>query len=111
MIVAKHIIAMINHWLSTPPNTYFGSSYGADLSTLLLTPMSSDVANAFLAKMRTDIPILQQLDGEQLAIYVNDVGFEQKRVFLNVGQVALDLTKFDEDLNRNTGENSHADTI
>ena len=48
MILPEHIIAMLNHWLQTPANGYFGSSYGADLNSLLLRPLSTATADIFI---------------------------------------------------------------
>ncbi|SDB86868.1 hypothetical protein [Acinetobacter boissieri] len=92
MIVSADVISMINHWLSTPPNGYFGSSYGADLNGLLLRPMTSDVANTFIAKMKEDLPILAQLHSDQLSLYTENISFEQKKIYLGVGNININLT-------------------
>lgn len=55
MIDTSKILAMIDHWLSTEMHAYFGSDYGADLNSLLLTPLDSPVADRFISKMKKDI--------------------------------------------------------
>lgn len=101
MIITKHVIAMIEHWLTTPPNAYFGSSYGADLNGLLLRPLTSTIADSFIAKMKTDLPILSNLSSDQLALYTTTQGFEKKIIVLSVGDITLDLTHIAEQMKAN----------
>lgn len=93
MIVTQHIIAMIEHWLSTPPNAYIGSRYGAPLNDLILNRLSAPVGNAFIAKMKTDIPILNQLGPDQLSLYSDTEGHETRIIYLRVGNVNINLNK------------------
>lgn len=93
MIVTSHIIDMINHWLSTPVNGYFGSDYGADINSMLLRPLDSDIADSFIAKMKRDIPILEKLDGNQLSLYADTQGFERKIIYLSVGSITINLNE------------------
>lgn len=104
MIDRSDILAMLDHWLNTPVNGYFGSGYGADLNSLLLKSMTSDVADRFIEKMKRDLPILQQLDADQLAIYSTDQGFERKVIVLQVGDIAIDLTSAADNLKQKRGE-------
>lgn len=82
MITASHVVDMLNHWLQTPPNGYFGSSYGCDLNSLLLNPLSTPVADSFVAKLKQDIPLFAELD---ISVLSEDVGFERKNIFLSIG--------------------------
>lgn len=86
MIEAKHVLAMIEHWLYTPPNGYFGSSYGADLKRLLMNPMSTPIADSFVAKLKQDVPLLNDLD---ISVLSENLSFERKRIFLSVGTSGL----------------------
>lgn len=82
---------MIRHWLSTPPNGYFGSPYGADLNSLLLKKDSQEVAEKFLAKMKTDLPILSMLPSNTFELLLSDKGYETAILFLRVGQISINL--------------------
>lgn len=93
MITTATILPMIDDWLSTRPNAYFGSSYGADLQSFLLKPLSAPVADQFLAKMKLDIPVLAGLSDDQLSIQTEDVGFEKKIVHLVLGEISINLNK------------------
>lgn len=104
MITAQHVIQMINHWLKTPPNGYVGSSYGADLNSLLLKALTSNVADAFIAKMKQDLPLLQTLNSEQLALYSESEGFETTRIYLRVGDININLNKVNDQRQQPNGE-------
>ena len=82
MILPEHVVAMLNHWLQTPVNGYFGSSYGADLNSLLLRPLSTATADIFIQKLKRDVPILNDLD---LGISSSNTGFERKQIYLTIG--------------------------
>lgn len=92
MIDRSKIIAMVEHWLMTPPNAYYGSSYGADLNGLLLVPLTANVADEFIAKMKADLPILSSLDSDELSLYTTTSGFEKRIIVLSIGTVSIDLT-------------------
>lgn len=93
MIDRKKIYAMLDHWFNSEINGYFGSEYGPDLNSLLLGPLDSPVANAFIAKMKNDIPILKQLSADELSLYSVNEGFETKVIYLKVGDVAINLNQ------------------
>jgi hypothetical protein len=91
MIDAAKIKAMVNHWLETPPNGYFTQSYGADVRSMLLRELSSDNADALLDKLRRDIPLMAQLDSNQLSIDSETDGFDKVYVYLFIGNIAINL--------------------
>ena len=91
MIDAAKIKAMVNHWLNTPPNGYFGQSYGADMRNMLLRELSSDNADALLKNLRRDIPLIDQLDDSQLSIDTITEGFDRLYVYLFIGNIAIHL--------------------
>jgi len=93
MIDRNKIYAMLNHWFEAEINGYFGSPYGPDLNSLLLGPLDSPVANAFIAKMKNDIPVLNQLSADELSLYSVNEGFETKVIYLKVGDVAINLNQ------------------
>lgn len=91
MIDAEKIKAMVKHWLDTPPNGYFGQSYGAVVRNMLLRDLSSDNADKLLEKLRRDIPLLAQLDDSQLSINTETRDFDKLYVYLFIGNIAIDL--------------------
>ena len=91
MISTAHIVAMIEHWLSTPPNSYLGSSYGAPLNELVLNRLSAPIGNAFIAKMKTDLPVLNQLSANELSLWSTTQGHETRIIYLKLGEVNIDL--------------------
>ena len=93
MIDRKKIYAMLDHWFNSEINGYIGSEYGPDLNSLLLGPLDSPVANAFIAKMKNDIPILKQLSADELSLYSVNEGFETKVIYLKAGDVAINLNQ------------------
>ncbi|MCM1128931.1 MAG: hypothetical protein NC211_03510 [Alistipes senegalensis] len=60
---------MVRHWLNTPVGSYLGSDYGQDVKSLLQRPHADGAADAFLAKMREDVPVLQALPAGALNLY------------------------------------------
>lgn len=91
MIDSKKVQAMIEHWLNTPPNGYFGQSYGADVRNMLLRELSSDNADALLKKLRADIPLLDQLNDDQLSINTKTQDFDKLYIYLIVGNITIRL--------------------
>lgn len=89
MITTKHIVAMIQHWLATPPNGYFGSSYGNNLAEQLLKNTEDYVADAFLEKLKSDIPILERV---QIDVVEEHLGFERVNVYLQIGETLIPIT-------------------
>jgi len=85
LITPEIIVPMILDWFSTPPNSYFGSSYGYILNKFLLQPLSTPLADALLNKLKTDIPVLAMLSSNELYIVSSDNGFEQKVISLVLG--------------------------
>ena len=87
---AQTIVGMIEHWLNTPVNGYFGQSYGADINSMLLQDLSSASADEFIAKIKRDIPLLAQL-GNDLTVETETVGFDSLKVYLFVGNIPIFL--------------------
>ena len=85
MIDYNKILAMIAHWLESEINGYIGSDYGPDFNSLFLAPLSAPVANTFIQKMKSDIPILKQLSADQFQMWAQDEGFETKIIYLRIG--------------------------
>lgn len=90
-IEATDIKNMVEHWLATPPHGYFGQGYGADVRSMLLRELSADNADNLLKKLRLDIPILNQLSENQLSINTLADGFDKLYVYLNIGNINIEL--------------------
>lgn len=89
MIDAEKIASMVRHWLNTPPNGYFGQGYGSDTKSLLLKELSANTADQLLAQLRQHIPLLNQLNDEQLAIHEESNGFDTKSIYLSIGKIHI----------------------
>lgn len=108
MIDTKKVITMIEHWIMTRPNGYIGSNYGAPLQELLLKSQSTNVANDFITKMKQDLPLLKTLDDSQFSIFSENVGFERKQIYLSVGDIAINLSKVNQNNELQTGATYNA---
>lgn len=68
-ITPTDIQDMGRHWLNTPVGGYLGSDYGQDAKALLQRPHMDAAADAFLAKLRRDVPVLQLLPSGAVNLY------------------------------------------
>lgn len=91
MITSENIKAMIDHWLSTPVNGYFGQSYGCNVRDQLLKNLSSFSADRFIEKMKADIPVLGELDSSQLSIVSQQSGFENVYIYIKLGNILIEV--------------------
>lgn len=95
----EDIKRMIEHWLATPPNGYIGVSYGRNPRELLNKPMDEDTADTLLLWMREDMPILKQLSDNDLRVAHEDVNFETKQFYIQIGEILLPIkTETSEDV-------------
>jgi hypothetical protein len=83
-ITVEDLQAMIDHWLSTEPAGYLGSDYGSQIQELLQKALAGGVANDFLAKMRTDIPLLGAMPANTLDIFFQDTMPDKRNLFISV---------------------------
>jgi len=79
----------LNHWLKTPLNGYLGSCYGQNVKDLLQLSLSNHNADAFIAKIKADIPILAS---ENINLYALNKGVDQQEIMLEIGQKVINLT-------------------
>ena len=93
MLRTNDIKNMLNHWLTTKPNGYFGSTYGCPLNELLLRRQSEKIQDKFFAKMRKDIPLLDQLAPNQINLFESNNGYEKKDLYLQVGEIFINLNE------------------
>jgi len=86
------LFRMVSHWLATKPFTYLGSTYGAPTEELLQKPLSSPIADAFLAKMREDIPVLAALPAGVINMYAEPDGIDRKNIYIEINGSAVSLS-------------------
>jgi len=88
-ITGTEIQDMVGHWLNTPCNAYFGSDYGQDLKSLLQRSQTDGRADEQIAKMRTDIPVLQILPSDSTNIYAVTSGVDRMDLIIEVAGSAF----------------------
>ncbi|MDR0996655.1 MAG: hypothetical protein LBL69_03210 [Zoogloeaceae bacterium] len=67
--MANDIQNMVQHWLGTPVGGYLGSDYGQDVKSLLQRPHADGAPDAFLRKLRADVPVLDALPAGSLNLF------------------------------------------
>lgn len=93
MITAQDIQRMITHWLQTLPNGYLGSDYGSDAKSLLQKALHSGVADAFIEKMKKDLPILSVIPQENIGLYSIPELPDKLRLFIAIdGITSVEIT-------------------
>lgn len=90
LLTPERIHRMVTHWLNTPVNGYDGSDYGNDLASVLMSPFSAGLADAQIAKLKRDVPILATLPAGAIAIYAQQVPPDELFVTLRVGALTFD---------------------
>ncbi|WP_211474993.1 hypothetical protein [Collimonas humicola] len=83
-ITAQDIQAMVRHWLCTPPNGYLGSDYGADPQSLLQNPMAAGIGDAFISKMREDVPALEVMPSGAVNVFYVDALPDRRELIVDV---------------------------
>lgn len=73
---------MISHWLETPVNGYLGSGYGAATKDMLQTPHKTGMADAFLQKLRVDVPLAGALPPAALNMFAVDDGPDKRTIYI-----------------------------
>lgn len=82
-INASDLQSMISHWLATPPNGYLGSGYGAPTNDMLQTPMRTGLADAYLTKLRIDVPLAGALPPGALNVFYLDRGPDRREFYID----------------------------
>lgn len=78
------IEAQIRHWLSTEVDGYLGSTYGSPILELLQNPFGAGLADAFLTKLRTDVPLLSMLPANAVDLSYVDTAPDKRALFISV---------------------------
>ncbi|HEY4530933.1 MAG TPA: hypothetical protein VIG97_11530 [Luteimonas sp.] len=90
-ITPTDIHDMARHWLNTPGGAYLGSDYGQDAKSLLQRPHMDTAADAFLAKLRRDVPVLQVLPAGSLNLYGQPVGADRLELVLDIAGQPIEV--------------------
>lgn len=80
---------MVRHWLNTPAGSYLGSPYGNNINRTLQKPMSGTEADEVLAKLRTDVPLLQLLPAGSVFLYTKPEGVDRTGLYIEVAGRSL----------------------
>ncbi|HCA5286838.1 hypothetical protein ACG9XL_17340 [Acinetobacter nosocomialis] len=91
----QEIAEILEHWNSTPANSYRGSGYGENHNRLLFQPMSVDLADQTLNKLKNDIPMFANLPSDTIQILSEDLANDKKQFHLSVGSVLIPLSTTD----------------
>jgi len=91
-ITGTEIHAMVEHWLRIQVNGYLGSDYGQDIKALLQLPLADGAADAFLAKMREDIPALQALPAGALNLYSVETPPDRQDLIIEIAGRTFEVT-------------------
>ncbi|WP_109479123.1 hypothetical protein [Paraburkholderia sp. C35] len=83
-IPASDLVDMTTHWLSTPLNGYLGSDYGQIVTDMLQTPLAAGLADATIAKLRNDVPLIAALPRGSVNIYAEDTGPDKRNLYIEV---------------------------
>jgi len=90
-ISSTDIQSMVSHWLATPLNGYLGSGYGQTVTDLLQTPLRAGLADAVIAKLRADVPILGALPRGAINLYSEPDGVDKLRIYIDVNGSKIDV--------------------
>lgn len=85
----KLVFDMVSDWLETPVNGYLGSNYGQDLKRVLHSPLSTQLGDAQLAKLRADVDILSLAPQGAVNLYKVDRPPDTIKLFVEVAGRAL----------------------
>lgn len=83
-IPASDLVDMTTHWLETPLNGYLGSDYGQIVTDMLQSPLATGLADATIAKLRTDVPLLGALPAGRVNLYAVDQAPDKRQLYIEV---------------------------
>jgi hypothetical protein len=90
-ITGQDIQRMVRHWLKTPTNGYLGSDYGQDAKSLLQRPHADGLADAFLQKLRTDVPIVGAMPSEDVNLYAINTPPDKTEIVIEVAGTGIEV--------------------
>jgi len=90
-ITGHDVQDMIGHWLKTPVEGYLGSSYGQDAKAMLQNPLSADLADQFIGKLRDDVEVIDALPPAATNLYGMASGVDKLNIVLEVAGQAFQV--------------------
>lgn len=90
-ITTSDIHLMVRHWLNTPAGSYLGSSYGSNVADLLQSPLSGIGADAVIAKMVSDIPVLSVLPDGAINIYAAQTDVDSVELVIEIAGQTISI--------------------
>lgn len=91
VITGNEIHEMVRHWLRINIHGYLGSDYGQDIKSLLQQPLSSGAADAFLRKMREDIPALEAYPDGAVNLYSVATPPDKVQIIIEIAGKAIEV--------------------
>lgn len=82
---------MVKHWLSCPVGTYVGSSYGNPVNDALQSSITSSAADLLVTKLKTDLPILNDLSDGSINIYEYSLVSDRKQIILDIAGTEFEV--------------------
>jgi hypothetical protein len=93
-VTGKDIQDMVGeHWLRSPVNGYLGSSYGSDTKALLQRPEADGSADAYLNKLRLDVPVIQALPPGSANLFAVTEYPDKMKIVIEIAGTAFDINK------------------
>lgn len=90
-ITGHDVQEMVGHWLKSPVEGYLGSSYGQDAKSMLQNPQSSGVADQFIAKLRSDVQVIDALPAGATNLYGYQSDADKLNIVLEVAGRSFDI--------------------
>lgn len=90
-LTGQDVQNMVGHWLNTPVNGYLGSDYGQDFKRILQRPPSAGDADAQIAKLQSDVPVIGVLPKGSTNLYAVHSGVDRTDVVLEVSGATFTL--------------------
>lgn len=90
-INTQEIERMVRHWLNTPMHTYLGDDYGFDRSALLLKAFNQIDADAVIAKLKRDVPVLDLLPNGSVNLYSSRDGLDKLNFILQIANITIEI--------------------
>lgn len=82
---------MVTHQLHTPAGGYLGSDYGQNINLLLQRPLSEGAADAVIAKLMSDVPVLKGLPPNSVNIYSAQTVPDQLDILIEVAGALIQV--------------------
>ena len=93
-ISVSDVREMIEYHLATPVDSILHSHFGNILNELLQNPLSAGVSDKFIAKLKSDVSILQVLPSNAINIYSINRPPDKKYLYLEIASTQFNLGEY-----------------